>query len=95
MRVIASNSAADFIDQQGGRIYVWLKTGRCCGATTTLATALEPPKQKHFERAEENQRFDLYLDARMSSRLPDELHFEFRRFPRRVEAYWNGCAWVI
>jgi hypothetical protein len=95
MRVIASDSAADFIDQQGGRIYVWLKTGRCCGAATTLATALEPPKQKQFKRAEGNQRFDLYLDTRMSSRLPDELHFDLRRFPRRVEAYWNGCAWVI
>jgi hypothetical protein len=26
--------------------------------------------------------------------LPDELHLEARRFPRRIEAYWNGCAWI-
>ena len=41
-----------------------------------------------------NHGFDLYLDARLSQ-FPDELHFDLRRFPRRVEAYWNGCAWVI
>jgi hypothetical protein len=29
------------------------------------------------------------------ARLPDELHVEVRRFPRRVEAYWNGCAWIV
>ena len=28
--------------------------------------------------------------------LPDELHVELKRFPRRhVEAYWNGCAWLV
>jgi hypothetical protein len=94
MRVIASDSATDFIAQQGGRIYVWLKPGRCCGSATTLATAPEAPKRKEFKRAEANHAFDLYLDARLS-RLPDELHFDLRRFPRRVAAYWNGCAWVI
>jgi hypothetical protein len=29
------------------------------------------------------------------ARMPDELHLEVRRYPRRVEPYWNGCAWVI
>ncbi len=28
-------------------------------------------------------------------KLPDELVVETRRFPRRVEAFWNGCAWVV
>lgn len=31
-----------------------------------------------------------------TSRLPDELHVEVRgRGRRRVEAYWDGCAYVI
>jgi hypothetical protein len=54
---------------------------------------LEPPKRKEFKHAGANRAFDLYLDARVS-RLPDELHIDLHRFPRRVEAYWNGCAWV-
>jgi hypothetical protein len=94
MRVIVSDSAADLIEQQGGRVYVWLKRARCCGSVTTLATSSEPPKRKDFERSTESAGFDLYLDARLS-RLPDELHFDVRRFPHRLEAYWNGCAWVI
>jgi len=94
MRVIVSDSAADLIEQQGGRVYVWLKRARCCGSVTTLATSSEPPKRKDFERSTDSAGFDLYLDARLS-RLPDELHFDVRRFPHRLEAYWNGCAWVI
>ena len=94
MRVIASEAASDFIGQQGGRVYVWLKKRRCCGAVTTLATALEPPGERQFTHADGSQGFDLYVDARLS-RLPDELHVDLRRFPRRVQAYWNGCAWVI
>jgi len=94
MRVVVSDSTVDLIQQRGGCIYVWLKQGRCCGAVATLATSSEPPKRKEFERAEATEDFELYLDTRLS-RLPDELHLDIRRFPRRVEAYWNGCAWVI
>jgi hypothetical protein len=43
---------------------------------------------------EESERFELFLPARLSP-LPDELHIDVARFPRRVEAYWNGCAWVV
>jgi hypothetical protein len=94
MRVVASDPAAALIKERGGRVYVWLKKGRCCGGVTTLGTSSEPPRRKEFVRVEADEQFELYLDARIP-RLPDELHFELRRFPRRVEAYWNNCAWVI
>jgi hypothetical protein len=94
MRVVVSDSAAELIAQRGGRVYVWLKRGRCCGALITLATASEPPARREFERDEATHGFELYLDARLP-RLPEELHLDVARFPRRVEAYWNGCAWVI
>ena len=38
--------------------------------------------------------FELYVPAGLA-RLPEELHLEVQRFPRRVEAYWNGCAWLV
>ena len=25
----------------------------------------------------------------------DELHVEVKRFPRPIEAYWNGSAWLV
>ena len=94
MRVVVSDSAAELIEERGRRVFVWLKKGRCCGGVTVLGTSSEPPRRKKFVRAEADEAFELYLDARISQ-LPDELHLDLRRFPRRVEAYWNGCAWVI
>lgn len=93
MDVIASGPAADLIRQRGGRLYVWLKGGRCCGNVTTLASATEPPEDKEFLPVDAGD-FEVYLPAGLE-RLPDELHIDVRHFPRRVEAYWNGCAWVV
>jgi hypothetical protein len=93
MRVVASGSALGSIEEGGGRLYVWLKRGSCCGNVTTLATASAPPPGKEF-RLVDSADFELYLPVSLT-RIPDELHLELRRFPRRVEAYWNGCAWVV
>ena len=83
------------IRERGGRLYVWVRKGRCCGAANlTLATASEPPRGKEFRRVEEAAGFELYLPTHLG-RAPDELQIEVRRFPRRVEAYWNGCIWVV
>jgi hypothetical protein len=94
MRVVVSDPAAELIAERGNHVYVWLKKGRCCGGVTTLGTSTKPPGRKTFVRVEADEPFELYLDARIP-RLPDELQVDLRRFPRRVEAYWNGCAWVI
>lgn len=94
MRVVASEQASELIEAQGGRLYVWLKRGRCCGNVTTLSTANEPPAEKAFRQVESDAAFALYLPAALS-RLPDELHLDVSRRRRRVEAYWNGCVWVV
>ena len=49
---------------------------------------------RSFRRVDGGQAFELYVPERLTS-LPDELVLDVRRFPRRVEAYWNGCAWVV
>jgi hypothetical protein len=94
MRVVVSDPAAELIEERGRRVYVWLKQGRCCGGVTTLGTSSEPPRRKEFVQVESDQTFELYVDVRVP-RLPETLHLDVRRFPRRVEAYWNNCAWVI
>jgi hypothetical protein len=93
MRVVASTSAAEAIREQGGRLYVWPRRGRCCGGTTTLAAATSAPAEKEFRR-HDAPGFELYLPRRLA-RLPDELHLETCGRSRRIEAYWNGCAWVV
>ena len=95
MRLVASDSAVDFIETHGGSLYIWLKQIRCCGGGfQTLGTATEAPPKITFRRDDECADFALFVPE-MLNRMPDELHVELRRFPRRVEAYWNGCAWVV
>jgi hypothetical protein len=92
--VIASEPATEQIREHGGRLYVWLQRPHCCGAVTRLAAANEPPARKEFRQVESDTPFELYLPAGLT-RLPDELHLDVRGRRRRVEAYWNGCSWVV
>jgi hypothetical protein len=94
MKVVASQPARELIGSRGGRLYVWVRKGRCCGGLRTLATAPEPRAGVEFSRVAEEDGFELFLPARLKP-LPDELHLELRRYPRSVEAYWNGCAWMV
>ena len=94
MRVVASEPAVELIAERGGRLYVWPTRARCCGGATRLVSATTPPSGKRFGRSGAVAEFELYLPQGLS-RLPDELHVELRRYPRRLESYWDGCAWVI
>ena len=93
MRVVVSDSAAELVGERGGRLYVWPKKSRCCGGLTRLRSRESAPPGVEFRRVDECGPFELYLPSALERR-PDELHVEARRFPRRVEAYWDGCAWV-
>lgn len=92
MRLVVSEPAAKLIKAQGGRLYVRLKKARCCGAVTTLVTSSAPPQGVEFRRVSDDE-IEVFFPEHLA-RLPDELHVDLHRFPRRVEAYWNGCAWV-
>jgi hypothetical protein len=94
VRVIASDGAVRLIEERGGDLYIWLRTARCCGGLTQLRTSAAPPAGRVFRRAETDAPFRLFVPERLG-RLPDKLEVEVRRFPRRVEAYWDGCAWVV
>jgi hypothetical protein len=94
VRLLVSTRAAEAIEARGGRLYVWPTKSHCCGGTTTLAAATSPPAGKDFRREEASASFELYLPAHLAS-LPDELHVEARGRSGRVQAYWNGVAWVV
>lgn len=95
MRLVLSEPAADFIESKGGHLYVWMTKNRCCGGGFyTLGSATEPPPKILFRRYDDCPNFALFVPETLA-RVPDELHIELRRFPRRIEAYWNGCAFVV
>jgi hypothetical protein len=93
VRVVASDLVARLIEEEGGCVYVWLRRARCCGSPMTLEVSFSPPIEKEFRKIEGGTSFELFVPAQLSL-LPDELHLDVRRRSRRIEAYWNGCAWV-
>ncbi len=93
MRLVVSEAAAELIAERGGRLYVWPARARCCGGVTRLVSASTPPTGKEFRRVDDAT-FEVYLPSTLA-RLPNELHVELTRWPRRIESYWDGCAWVV
>ena len=96
MKVLASAEVAEYVSQRGGRLFVWTDPHRCCGGGVTfLRTAPEPPRQEHLFAPVEADGFELYFDG--GSRIPpDEVQLVVKGLRRkRVEAYWNGCAFAI
>lgn len=93
MEIVVSQRTASFINEHGGRLYVWPQALRCCGGIM-LRASTRPSKRIPFARSDTDADFELYMPAQIA-RPPEELHLELRRFPRRVEAYWNGCAWIV
>ena len=94
MRIVASASAERLVEESGGRLYVWPKKAGCCGGLTTLASATSRPGGREFRSVAVSGRVEVLVPDDLA-RLPDEMHLEVCRFPRRVAAYWNGCAWVV
>jgi hypothetical protein len=93
MRIVASDEACELIAERGGRLYVSIRRARCCGGTQTL-TATTDAGNTEWRSTGDEAGFELFLPAGLARR-PEELHVAVRRFPRRVEAYWNGCAWIV
>jgi hypothetical protein len=93
MRVVVTEQAGELIASAGGRLYVWIRRGRCCG-NATLRASTTAPRGRQFRRTASNTTFELFLPSGLS-RLPEELQIDARRFPTRVEAYWDGCAWIV
>ena len=96
MKVVLSKpEVADLIREQGGRIYVWTDPHRCCsGNMTYLLTASAPRVGRAFQRLDA-EGFELWFDSGAMA-PPDELHLDVKGFrKKRIEAYWNGCAFAI
>ena len=94
MELVVSPAASEFVHTSGGRLYVWTKKSRCCGGGISLETATEPPAGREFRSVANSGRIEVFVPIGLR-RLPDELHVDVQRWPRRVQAYWDGCVYVI
>jgi len=86
----------EFVAARGGRLYVWAVVHRCCtGGLALLETDVAPPARRPFAgTALPVDGFELSFDAGRRT-APRTLVLELARRGRRVNAYWNGCAFAI
>ena len=94
VEVVAPDEVRDFVAAHGGRVFVW--TSMHPGfpfALCLLEASLEPPRKRDLSfRRIQAPGFELYLDA--TQRIsPKKMEFGLHRH-QRVDAYWNGLAWV-
>jgi hypothetical protein len=94
MQVIATDEARSLISARGGRLYVSVKKARCCGGMQTLVTRTSVRGPEGYRSLGSEAGFEILVPLGLT-RLPDRLEIEAHRFPLRVEAYWDGCAWIV
>jgi len=90
-----SLEAARHVRDHGGRLYVWASGAACCGGTRFIEASTDaPPDAASFVPADTS---DIVVLVRPAvGRLPDELRVDLRgRLRPRVEASWNGCAYLV
>ena len=97
VEVLAPDDVREFVAAHGGRLFVWVSVHPGFPYTLCLLDAsLEPPVKRDLSfRRIKAPGFDLYLEA--TQRIwPKKLEFALRRRRRRrrIEAYWNGLAWI-
>jgi hypothetical protein len=96
MRVLATPEVRTFIREHGGLLFVWVKAPRSMvrGAVRFLKTSTVPPKDALDWQRFETKGFVLFLPPGL--RRPQELHLQVRGWSRRrVDAFWEGCAFVM
>ena len=97
MQVDVSAEAADVVRQLGGRLWVWAARPRmCCGGAPAYmhAASERPPGLSGFSVVAEAG-MEIWFRA-PGGRVPDvlEIGLHGRRRPR-VEAYWDGCQFML
>ena len=95
MKIVATAEAALLLEAEGGRIYVRTDRSRCCsGPMTYLLTSTDPVEGHQFELVG-GEGFECWFDPGNLT-PPDEIHLDVKGWrKKRVEAYWNGCAFAI
>jgi hypothetical protein len=96
MKVLTTAEARTHIRERGGLLFVWATSPRRMvrGATRFLRTSTVPPDDVFEWERVEAKGFIVFLSPRL--RRPRELHLELGgRYRRRVDAFWDGCAFVM
>jgi hypothetical protein len=93
MEIQATSDAKKLIRARGGMLFVWIEAGM--RGLRFLRTSTEPPEDALDWERFETKDFVVFTPPRM--RTPKMLGLEVRGFltKLRINALWNGCAFVV
>jgi hypothetical protein len=94
MQIEATPDAEKLIHARGGLLFVWIEAGM--RGIRYLRTSTEPPSDAlDWDRFDSGSGFLVFTPPRM--RKPKHLQLEVRGFltKLRINAFWNGCAFVL
>ncbi len=96
MRILFDAEVGAFIRDRGGRVFVWPEVRRCCsGGVSYLATSTEAAPARSDLQKIPADGFEVWFAAR-SRQPPAELYLDLKGWRRRrVEAYWEGCVFLV
>lgn len=108
MKIGATPKASEYIREHGGKLWVWLDPHRSLvGGYVFLEAATEPPgTSRGAKMTRSSRRAHRFLSANAGGfelhyewgklDAPEEIHVELRGWMnKRIEAFWNGCVFVI
>jgi len=97
VQVTISSEAADFVQGQGGRLWVWAAHGQicCAGSPAWMHAATEPPPDLWGFRPVPADGVQVWFRS-VGGQRPDvlEIGLRGRRRPK-VAAYWDGCLMAM
>ena len=94
MDLMISAEARRLIAEGGGKLFVYPGIA-CCGGTRYIKTSTLPPQGAAGGFSMDADGIDVWVQP-ANGVLPEVLEVEARgRKRQRLEAYWNGCAFVI
>jgi len=95
MKIEVTPGAGAFVRDHGGRLYVWASGVACCGGTRFIEASTDTPRDAARFVPMDATGIELLVRP-ANAQLPDELRIDVRGWRRpRVEASWNGCAYLV
>ncbi len=95
MQVEVTDDATRYIREHGGRLYVWASGAACCGGTRFIEASTDAPRDAASFVPTDAAGIEVLIRPAVG-RLPDELRVDLKGWRRpRVEAAWNGCAYLV
>jgi hypothetical protein len=95
VRIEVTSEAGAFVREHGGRLYVWASGAACCGGTRFIEASTDAPRNAARFVPMDAAGIELLVRPAIGQ-LPDELRVDLRGWRRtRVEASWNGCAYLV